>query len=122
MSVSNQWVSTNSAPGHYGTGYWYAATGSTSDAATFWFHLPAAGTYTIDAWWTPGTNRANDADFRMVDEVGNTLGVATVNLQQGGNGWGALGSYAFPAGWNAVRLSRDAQAGKVVIADAIRVR
>ncbi len=34
----------------------------------------------------------------------------------------SLGTWQFSAGWNKVTLSRSGTAGKVVIADAIRVR
>jgi len=50
--VSANWVSSTNVAGYYGTGYFVAPTQAISDPATFWFYMPAAGSKTIDAWWT----------------------------------------------------------------------
>ncbi|MBS1124711.1 MAG: cwhA, partial [Deltaproteobacteria bacterium] len=44
------------------------------------------------------------------------------NQQATTSQWVTLGTWSFSAGWNKVVLSRWADAGKVVIADAVRVR
>jgi hypothetical protein len=115
------WTSSASTPGYYGSGYWYADTG-TGSAATFNFYLPAAGTRTIEAWWTAGTNRTASATFVAQNASGAELGRRAVSQQSNGQQWVAVGTYAFSAGWNKVVLTRAGAAGKVVIADAIRVR
>jgi hypothetical protein len=119
--VSANW-SVGSSAGFYGTGYNFAATQAVSDAATFWFYLPAAGTRTIDGWWVAGTNRSTTAPFIAFNAAGTEVGRAAANQQINGARWVALGTYSFSAGWNKVQLSRWTTAGYVVIADAIRVR
>ncbi|ATB35214.1 Negative regulator of beta-lactamase expression [Cystobacter fuscus] len=121
IEVSGNWVSTSTTGGYYGSGYFYAETAAVSDPATFYFYLPAAGSRTISAWWTAGSNRSAAAPFIIY--AGSTK-LATVNKDQqtGGGTWNTLGTWSFPAGWNKVQLSRWAADGYVVIADAIRVQ
>ena len=119
--VSASW-SVGSSAGFYGTGYNYASTQAVSDAATFWFYLPTAGTRTIDGWWVAGTNRSTTAPFISFNASGAEVGRVSANQQINGARWVALGTYSFSAGWNKVQLSRWTTAGYVVIADAIRVR
>jgi len=122
LEVSSNWTSSASVAGYYGSGYWYANTQAISDPATFSFYLSAAGTKTIDAWWTSGTDRSTVAPFLVLDASGKQLAKVVVNQQTGGGTWNTLGTYAFTAGWNKVQLSRWTTTGSVVIADAIRVR
>ena len=119
--VSANW-SVGSSAGYYGTGYNFAATQAVSDAATFWFYLPAAGPRTIDGWWVAGSNRSATAPYIAFNAAGTEVGRASANQQINGARWVALGTYSFSAGWNKVQLSRWTTAGYVVIADAIRVR
>ena len=122
VAVSGNWTSTAATAGFYGTGYFYANTAPVSDAAEFSFYLDAAATKTIDAWWTAGTNRSDKAPFVAFDASGTKL--ATFHANQTGNGgkWVQLGSAKFTKGWNKVVLSRWTTEGKVVIADAVRIR
>lgn len=122
MEVTADWVSTSGTPGYYGSGYYFANTAPSSSPATFWFYLPAAGTKTIDAWWTTGTNRSTAASFIAYNAAGAEVGRRAVNQQTGGSLWNALGTWSFSAGWNKVQLSRWDAEGSVVIADAIRIR
>lgn len=122
IAVSANWTSTASTPGYYGSGYWYATTSPVSDAAEFSFYLSANATRTIDAWWTAGTNRSLTAPFVAFNAQGTKLGTVNVNQQTNGGKWVQLGTFNFTAGWNKVVLSRWTTEGKVVIADAIRVR
>ncbi len=122
IELAGTWGSSSSTPGYYGTGYWYANTAQTSAPATFWFYLPTAGTKTVDAWWTSGTNRSAAAPFIGFNAGGTEVGRRTVNQQGSGSQWVTLGTWNFSAGWNKVSLSRWAAEGKVVIADAVRVR
>ncbi len=122
ISVSANWVSSTSTAGYYGSGYFHAATQAVSDAAVFHFYMPAAGTKTIDAWWTSGTNRSSAAPFIITNASGTNLATVYKNQQTGGGSWQTLGTWSFPAGWNKVQLSRWAATGYVVIADAVRVR
>lgn len=122
IEVSTNWTVSSGTAGYYGTGYAFASTMPLSDAATFWFYLPAAATKTIDAWWTAGTNRSPEAPFIVWNAGGTQLGTVKVNQQANGGKWNSLGSFSFTAGWNKVQLSRWAPEGYVVIADAIQVR
>jgi hypothetical protein len=122
MEVSGTWAASNLTGGYHGTGYYFAGTKAVSDPATFWFHMPAAGKKTIDAWWTAGANRSAGAPFVAFNAAGTKLGTKYVDQRGNGSKWVALGTWNFSAGWNKVVLSRWAADGSVVIADAIRVR
>jgi N-acetyl-anhydromuramyl-L-alanine amidase AmpD len=121
LSLSTAWSRTTATPGHWGSGYHFAATSPIDDPAVFHFHLPEAGTHRIDAWWTAGGNRSPAARFTVM-AGGQSLATVDVNQQRDGSTWRTLGSWTFPAGWNSVRLSREGPSGCVVIADAIRIR
>jgi N-acetyl-anhydromuramyl-L-alanine amidase AmpD len=122
IELAGTWTSASATPGFYGSGYLFAATDEVSAPATFWFYLASAQTRTIDAWWTAGPNRATAATFVAYNAGGAEVGRSSKNQTAGGGAWQQLGSYAFTAGWNKVVLSRWATPGKVVIADAVRVR
>jgi hypothetical protein len=122
IELTGTWTSATSTPGYYGSGYWYANTAPVSQPATFSFYLSAAGTKTIDGWWTAGTNRLSNASFVAYNASGTEVGRRTVSQQTNGGQWVSLGTWNFSAGWNKVQLSRWATEGSVVIADAIRVR
>jgi N-acetyl-anhydromuramyl-L-alanine amidase AmpD len=122
IEISASWTESSTTGGHYGTGYAFASTQAVSDPATFWFHLDAPATRTIDAWWTSGTNRAPSAPYLVWTSAGERLATVYVNQQASGSGWNTLGTWSFPAGWNKVQLSRWTTPGYVVVADAIRVR
>ncbi|ATB30333.1 N-acetylmuramoyl-L-alanine amidase [Melittangium boletus] len=122
VEMSGSWARTTSTAGYYGSDYYYASTQAISDPATFYFYASAAGTKTIDAWWTAGTNRSPAAPFIFVNAAGTTVATPKVNQQVGGGAWNTIGTFAATAGWNKVQLSRWATEGYVVVADAIRVR
>jgi N-acetyl-anhydromuramyl-L-alanine amidase AmpD len=119
---SANWTSSTNVGGYYGSGYYAAPTAAVSDPVTFWFYMPAAGTKTIDAWWTSATDRSTTAPFIIWNAAGTKLATVNVNQQTGGGTWNTLGSWSFSAGWNKVQLSRWTGTGYYVIADAIRVR
>lgn len=122
IQVSGNWTSASSTSGFYGTGYFYAATAPVSDGASFWFKLDAPARKTIDAWWTAGTNRSSAAPFVAFNAGGAKVGSATMNQSVNGGAWRTVGTFDFSAGWNRIVLSRWAAEGKVVIADAVRIR
>ncbi len=122
IELTGTWTSSTATAGYYGSGYWYANTEAASAPATFWFYLPTAGSHSIDAWWTAGTNRAAAAPFVAYDAAGNELGRVSADQRANGGRWNQIGTWSFGAGWNRVVLSRWTTAGAVVIADAIRVR
>jgi outer membrane protein assembly factor BamB len=98
--------------------YHWTSTGS-GRSATWTSDLANAGPYDLYAWWVAGTNRASNAPFIIQHADGtDTL---LVNQQQNGNQWNLLGAYNFNIGTDGrVTLTNEAQADKVVIADAIR--
>jgi N-acetyl-anhydromuramyl-L-alanine amidase AmpD len=120
--TGTSWVSSTNVAGYYGSGYYASPTAAVSEPATFWFYLPAAGTKTIDAWWTAATDRSTTAPFIIWDAAGTKLATVNVNQQLNGGKWNTLGTYSFTAGWNKVQLSRWTTSGYQVIADAIQVR
>jgi hypothetical protein len=122
IELSANWTLSSGTAGYFGTNYAFASTLPVSDAATFWFYLPAAATKSIDAWWTAGANRSPEAPFIVWNAGGTQLGTVKVDQQLNGGKWNTLGTWSFTAGWNKVQLSRWAPEGFVVIADAIRVR
>ena len=122
IELAGTWTSSTSTAGYYGSGYWTANAQATSAPATFWFYLPTAQTRSIDAWWTGGSNRATEAPFIAFNAAGTEVGRKIANQQATTSQWVTLGTWSFSAGWNKVVLSRWADAGKVVIADAVRVR
>jgi N-acetyl-anhydromuramyl-L-alanine amidase AmpD len=119
IAVSNNWVASTNSPETYESGYWYASTAAVSDPATFWFYAAEAGQFTVDAWWTSGTNRSSQAPFVVFDDSGAAV-VVKVDQRSNGGKWNQLGTWSFVAGWNKVQLSRWTS-GPVVIADALRV-
>lgn len=119
---SGSWAASSGTAGYYGSNYHFASTQAIGDAAEFWFYLPAAGSKTIDAWWTAGTNRSASAPFIAYNAAGTEVGRTNVNQQINGGAFRTIGTWNFSAGWNRVVLSRWTTTGYVVIADAIRVR
>ncbi len=122
IELTGTWTSSNSVAGYYGSGYWAGATKAASEPATFLFYLPSAATKTIDAWWTAASDRSTATVFIAQNASGTEIGRATKNQTTSGSQWVTLGTYNFSAGWNKIVVSRWQAAGKVVIADAIRVR
>ncbi len=122
VQVSSNWKSSTDIAGYYGSGYWYATTAQVSDGAAFFFKLDAAATRTIEAWWTAAANRAPDATYVAFNAQGQKVGEGSVNQARNGGQWNNVGRFAFTAGWNKIVLSRWSASGKVVIADALRVR
>jgi hypothetical protein len=122
IQVSSTWAASSLASGYWGTGYYFASTKAVSDGAVFWFYLPSAGSRTIDAWWTAGSNRSSAAPFIAFNASGTKLGTRTVDQRSNGSKWVTLGTWSFSAGWNKIVLSRWAAEGSVVIADAVKVR
>jgi hypothetical protein len=121
VEASGASTTASSTPGSYSGSYAWAGTAAVSDGFSFWFYMPSAGTRTVDAWWTAGTNRSPAAPFMLFDPDGHLIGKTAVDQRQKGGQWNTLGTWSFKAGWNRVTLSRWAAEGAVVVADAVRV-
>ncbi len=122
IQLSANWKSSANVPGYYGSGYWYAPTAAVSDGAAFFFKLDSAQTRTIDGWWTAGSDRSTAVSFVAFNAAGERVGEGVVNQTANGGKWNTVGTFNFSAGWNKIVVSRWQAAGKVVIADAVRVR
>ena len=123
VSVPATWTATDTTPDYYGGGYRWAPTQpAATDAAVFSFLMTAAGSRTLDARWTSGTNRSPQAKYAVITSAGVTLATVAVDQRTGGGSWHAIGTWTFPAGWNRVALLRRDASGAVVVADAVRVR
>ena len=114
------WWASTSVAGYYGSNYHTRGTASVSDLATWNFNLASAGTYTVDAWWTGGTNRSLTAPYRVFHSGGMTT--YSTNQQINGGKWNTLGTHSFNAGANKIELSCWTTAGYYVVADAVRIR
>jgi hypothetical protein len=122
FEASANWRFYANAPGYYKVGYHAASTGVTADTATFSFYLASAGTRTIDARWTEGSNRSDRAPFVINNSSGTELARIYKDQRSNGGYFVPLGTWSFTAGWNKVQVSRNTTEGANVIADAIRVR
>jgi N-acetylmuramoyl-L-alanine amidase len=113
------WWSSTSTPGYYGSNYHTRGTAAVSDAATFNFNVPSAGTYKVEAWWAAASNRSTTAPYIIYHTGGST----TVNANQQINGgkWNSLGNFSFATGNQQVKLSCWTTTGYYVIADAVRL-
>ncbi len=123
VSVPAAWTAADTTSDYYGGGYRWAPTQpAAADGAVFSFLVPAAGTRTLDARWTSGTNRSPQAQYAVITSAGDTLTMVPVDQRTAGGSWHTLGTWTFPAGWNQVVLLRRTASGSVVVADAVRVR
>jgi hypothetical protein len=97
-------------------------TGGETSVATYTPNIPHAGFYPVYTWVLRGTDRTSQL-YRINHTGGKTE--IRVDHSKVGSGWVYLGTYHFNAGSSAtlgsVQISNQAaEAGKVVIADAIR--
>jgi len=122
VQISANWKSSDNVAGYYGSGYWYADTAPVSDSAAFFFKAEADGERTIDAWWTSGLDRSESATFVAFNAANQRVGSAAVDQTHNGGQWNELGRVRFTRGWNKITLSRWQPTGRVVVADAIRIR
>src|SRR5690606_35017443 len=58
FTASSNWSTGTSAADKYGSNYRFRTVGAVSDAATWSFDVPVAGSYTLQAWWSQGANRS----------------------------------------------------------------
>jgi len=112
------WANSTS-PGYYGTNSRYSDTGVGNDTAT-WTPSLSTSYYDVYAWWVADTNRATNATYTVNHASGSANVI--VNQSAAGGQWNLLGNYSFNAGTSGnVVLTDNAEAGKVVSADAIKL-
>jgi len=109
--------------GYAGGGYRWTptVTGTATASATWTITPPVDGRYAVYVWYRPGSNRASDARYTIHHAGGETA--AVVDQRHHGLTWHYLGTFGFRGGEAAtVTLSNlSAQAGWVVVADAVRL-
>lgn len=120
-SETGAWTASSFAARRHGATYRYAQVAASESAtAEFTPTLPRAGRYPVYVWFTQGTNRTNDALYR----VHHAGGVSEVRLGQGGYGghWTFLGEWYFEAGTRGkvVVSNQGSDATKFVVVDALR--
>ncbi len=119
-TLRGAWSTGNSAPGHYGSNYYFASTSTGGTDLCYWSHqITQAGSYALYAWWAEGSNRSAQTEFGI--KIGGTLHTKRLNQQNNGGRWNLVGSYWMPVGRVLFGLSNDAPAGYVVIGDAMKL-
>jgi len=112
------WTSSANS-GYYGTNSRWNSTGTGADTATWTPTLEEPGQYDVYAWWVAGSNRATNAVYN-INAYGATGNIPANQTLSGGK-WNLLGNYAFAEGTaGSVVLTDNAEASKVVSADAVR--
>jgi N-formylglutamate amidohydrolase len=97
-------------------------TPTAGDSAEFLFHVPAPGTYALEAWWPAAAGRSPSASYRIYElDGGAPLDDLTRDQRENGARWNALGTYRFAqVGWAKIVMSRARSAPGSLAADAIR--
>ncbi|MEC7583179.1 MAG: N-acetylmuramoyl-L-alanine amidase [Planctomycetota bacterium] len=114
--------STSLSAGYQGGTYRFAGTSATSSATASW-NLPVTqdGMYAAYAWFRASSNRAPDALYH----IHHSGGVSSVRVDQTADDrtWVWLGDYWFAQGTGATIVldNESSVAGRVVIADAVRL-
>jgi hypothetical protein len=123
FSPTTSWTLSPAATGgHLTTHHVSTGAGPTNDGAQFYFHVPAAGVYSVYAWWTSDPTRTASASYRVFEIDGGTL-LKDVRVSQQANGgqWNLLGTWTFrKVGWAKVFMSRSLSKAGTISADAIR--
>src|SRR5207247_950510 len=80
VSVPAAWTAADTTLDYYGGGYRWAPTQpAAGDGAVFSFLVAAAGSRTLDARWTSGTNRSPQAQYAVITSTGDTLRIVPVD-------------------------------------------
>ena len=104
--ITGSWANSSNA------GYWGINSihdqnsGKGTKSVKFPSVLPTNGTYEVDAWWVPASNRATNAPYDIVHAAGTTR--VLVNQVNNNNGWFKLLTTNFNAGTgSSVTLRND---------------
>ena len=116
VTLAGGWQASTSNPLHWDQNYHHDQN-STGRLATYTPNLPFAGDWTVEAWWTAGSNRAAAAPYTL-NYDGGFLTIP-VDQQVAGGMWNTLGTYSFQAGTGGSVEIASAPSG-YVIADAVR--
>ncbi|MDI6829429.1 MAG: NBR1-Ig-like domain-containing protein, partial [Armatimonadota bacterium] len=119
FSCSANWSTGTMATDKYGSNYRFRATAATSDMAVWTPNIPVAGSWTVYAWWTAGTNRSPNSAYQVYYSGGSVN--VYVNQQTNGGKWNVLTTQNFGTGTGyPTKKSCWATTGYVVIADAVK--
>ncbi len=115
------WSVGTSAADKFGADYKFKGQGTGTSYLQFTPNIATAGNYRVYEWHPQGSNRPTGAPH-IVAYNGGTQTV-NVNQQVGGGAWNLIGTYNFAAGTAGSISITDgfAQAGMVVMADAIKL-
>jgi fibronectin type 3 domain-containing protein len=122
-TVTGSWLTGTSALDKYGADYRHKGKGTGAAFLTFTPNVVAGGNYRVYEWHPQGSNRTVGAPVTVTYNGGTQ----TVNVNQTINGgtWVLVGTYNFAAGTSgSIKISdafADTEAGKVVMADAIKL-
>lgn len=118
VMVDTGWTTGTFSGDKYGPDYRYNSTGAGNDKATWETTISAAGDYEVYVWYPQGSNRPIDVPYTVFYEGGSQ----TIDINQTTNGgqWNLLGTFSFSTGTYSVEVSDDAEASKVIMADAVR--
>ncbi len=119
-SFAGSWSTGTSSVDKFGSNYLFATAGSGA-TATFQPGIPTPGLYDVSVWYPQGGNRPTNAPFVVAFDGGSLSN--TINQTTNGGGWRLVAANRpFARGdsgyfqWQTI----SAEAGKVVLADAVR--
>lgn len=113
------WSTGTTAPGHYGPDYRFAASNVPTNFCNWFLGVPTEAYYDVYAWWSQGTNRSDAVTYSV--NTGTTTANHVLNQQANGGRWNLLGRYYIRQGDGFVKLTATGPAGKVAIADAVKI-
>ncbi|HMJ92213.1 MAG TPA: hypothetical protein VK530_20490, partial [Candidatus Acidoferrum sp.] len=117
---SGSWSTGTSSLDKFGSNYLFAASGSGA-TATFRPVISTPGLYDVHVWYPQGGNRSTNAPYTVAFDGGGVGG--TMNQTANGGGWRSVASgQPFARGMDGYFQwqTTGAEAGKVVLADAVR--
>ena len=117
VTITGTWTSSTSVTGYYGSNYLHDGNALKGSKSVRYTPDLQAGTYSVYARWTSGTNRASNVPYDITHAGGTTT--VTVNQQTNGGTWVFLGAFNFNAGTSGNVLIRTTGTNGHVMADAV---
>ena len=123
-SFTGSWTIGTSSPDKFGPDYHYAPTvaGSANATATYRPNIATPGNYEVYVWYPQGGNRSSNTPVTISSDSGSVS--VTVNQSTGGGAWQLLNAskhFARGTGGFIQIANNSSDAGKVVMADAVRL-
>ena len=116
--IAGAW-SVGANAGYWGINYIHDQnSGKGTKSVKFPSNLPTNGTYEVDAWWVPASNRATNVPYDIVHPAGTTR--VLVNQVNNNNGWFKLLTTNFNAGTGSSVTISNYGTTAYVVADAVR--